>query len=135
MRAMQSIWTAGRGWDRGPVQSDAQLVLAFGATGTVTGGESWNELRSRHPGAIVLGCTTGGEIHGCDVLDETLSATAIHFDHTKIDAAQADVGQVSLEACRSVGASLSRPGLKALFVLSDGTPVLSSTSSSPALSS
>src|ERR1700723_2776381 len=88
MRAVQSIWTSERGWDQSPAASDAQLVLAFGATGTVTGGQSWSELRRRHPGAILLGCTTGGEIHGCDVLDESLSATAIHFDDTEIAAAE-----------------------------------------------
>ena len=121
MRAEQSIWTSERGWDRGAAKSDAQLVLAFGATGTVTKGESWTELRRRHPGAILLGCTTGGEIHGCDVLDDTLSATAINFDKTQIAAAEADVVQGSLEAGRSIGRQLARANLKALFVLSDGT--------------
>jgi hypothetical protein len=121
MRAVQSIWTSGQGWGQNPPPSDAQLVLAFGATGTVTGGDSWGELRRRHPGAILLGCTTGGEIHGCDVLDESLSATAIHFDDTEISAAETDVAQGSFEAGRSLGATLARPDLKALFVLSDGT--------------
>jgi hypothetical protein len=121
MRAVQSIWTSERGWDLSPADSGAQLVLAFGATGTVTGGQSWSELRRRHPGAILLGCTTGGEIHGCDVLDESLSATAIRFDHTEIAAAEADIAQGSFEAGRSIGAKLARPDLKALFVLSDGT--------------
>lgn len=121
MRAVQSVWTSERGWDQGPTHSDAQLVLAFGATGTVTQGQSWSELRHRHPGAILLGCTTGGEIHGCDVLDESLSATAIRFDNTEIGAAETDVAQGSFEAGRSIGATLARSDLKALFVLSDGT--------------
>jgi len=121
MRASQSKWTSERGWDQSPVDNRAQLVLAFGATGTVTEGQSWSELRCRHPGAILLGCTTGGEIHGCDVLDESLSATAISFDNTEVAAAEADVAQGSFEAGRSIGAALARPNLKALFVLSDGT--------------
>jgi hypothetical protein len=121
MRAVQSIWTAATGWDDSSVHDSADLVLAFGATGTVTSGKSWQELGRRHPGAILLGCTTGGEIHGCDVLDETLSATAISFDHTSITAAQADVALGSFEAGRSIGRELARPDLKALFVLSDGT--------------
>jgi len=121
MRAVQSIWTAATGWDDSSIQHSADLVLAFGATGTVTQGESWQELQRRHPGAILLGCTTGGEIHGCDVLDETLSATALSFDHTAITAAQADVAQGSYEAGRSIGRALACSDLKALFVLSDGT--------------
>jgi hypothetical protein len=121
MRAIQSLWTASTGWDDNSIHDDTDLVLAFGATGTVTKGESWQELQRRHPGAILLGCTTGGEIHGCDVLDETLSATALSFDHTAITAAQADVAQGSYEAGLSIGRALARPDLKALFVLSDGT--------------
>ena len=121
MRATQSIWTAAAGWEDKGVQDSADLVLAFGATATVQESKSWQELRRRHPGAILLGCTTGGEIHGCDVLDETLSATAISFDHTQIKAAETDVAQGSYEAGRSIGRELASPDLKALFVLSDGT--------------
>jgi hypothetical protein len=121
MRAVQSIWTSERGWDHTSADSEAQLVLAFGATGAVTKSDSWSDLRRRHPGAILLGCTTGGEIHGSDVLDESLSATAIRFDNTEIAAAEADIAQGSFEAGRAIGRKLARPDLKALFVLSDGT--------------
>ncbi len=121
MHAVQSLWTAATGWDDSAVHDGANLVLAFGASGTLRHGNSWQELARRHPGAILLGCTTGGEIHGCDVLDDTLSATAIRFDHTRITAAGADVAQGSYEAGHSIGRELAHPGLKALFVLSDGT--------------
>ncbi|HWC64070.1 MAG TPA: FIST N-terminal domain-containing protein [Rhizomicrobium sp.] len=95
-------------------------MLAFGGSGTVAG-PHWEDLRRRHPNAIVLGCSTGGEIHGCDVLDETISATAIRFDRTSLIAAEADIVQDSFEAGRKIGGALARPGLKAVFVLSDGT--------------
>jgi hypothetical protein len=120
MRAVQSIWTSLSGWNDDSRNDSANLVLAFGGSGTV-GGPSWGDLCRRHPNAIVLGCTTGGEIHGCDVLDETVSATAISFDRTQLIAAEADVAEGSFEAGRKIGRQLARPGLKALFVLSDGT--------------
>jgi len=121
MHAIQSIWTSAQGWDESARNDRADLVLAFGGSGTVQGGQGWQDLRRRHPRAILLGCTTGGEIHGCDVLDETLSATAISFDDTRLAAAEADVAAGSFEAGRSLGHALARPGLKAIFVLSDGT--------------
>ena len=120
MRAVQSIWTPATGWDENAPNDSADLVLAFGATGTVAG-QGWQQLSHRHPNAILLGCTTGGEIHGCDVLDESLSATAISFDRTAIAAAEAEVSLGSFEAGREIGKRLARPGLRALFVLSDGT--------------
>jgi hypothetical protein len=121
MRARQSIWTSAQGWDSAQPVEKADLVLAFGSTGTVSQGKSWQELRDRHPGAILLGCTTGGEIHGCDVLEGSLSATAIRFDSTRLAAAEADVALGSFEAGRKIGVELPQPGLKAVFVLSDGT--------------
>jgi hypothetical protein len=120
MQAVQSIWTSAAGWDENSRNDRASLVLAFGASGTVAG-QGWQQLRQRHPNAILLGCTTGGEIHGCDVLDESLSATALRFDNTMIAAAEADVAQGSFEAGNKIGRELARPGLRALFVLSDGT--------------
>ncbi|HUJ02805.1 MAG TPA: FIST N-terminal domain-containing protein [Rhizomicrobium sp.] len=124
MRAHQSCWTAKSGWDSHPAAEKAALVLAFGSPGAISA--RWAELAARHPHAIVLGCSTGGEIHGCEVMDETLSATALEFAHTSIAAAEADVdthGGSSFEAGKAIGAQLARSDLASLFVLSDGTRV------------
>lgn len=120
MKATQSIWTPSGGWDSAVHRMQADLVLAFGSSATVGAG-CWQELMARHPGAIFLGCTTGGEIHGCDVLDETLSATIVSFARTKLVAAKADISDGSFLAGQKIGAQLFRPDLRAVFVLSDGT--------------
>ena len=124
MRVVQSVWTSDKGWNVSGVINDANLVLAFGSPAAVKS-RRWNELKARHPGAILLGCSTGGEIHGSEVLDDTLSATAMKFSHTEIVAAEADVASVggSFAAGHAIGAKLARHDLKALFVLSDGTCV------------
>lgn len=67
MHARQSLWTAQQGWT-GRSDGPADLLLAFGGTRAITNKNLWDELSSRHPGAIVLGCTTGGEIHGAAAL-------------------------------------------------------------------
>src|SRR5690242_3836379 len=110
MRATQSIWTANKGW-HGDADAGANLVLAFGSSGEMRGGERWRELGIRHPRAIVLGCSTGGEIHGCDVLDQSMSVTAMRFDRTQLRAAQAQVAGDSFAAGRKLGAQLAAPGL------------------------
>ena len=124
MRATQSIWTPAQGWGPGETMGDANLVLAFGSPDAVRG-KPWNELKARHPHAILLGCSTGGEIHGSEVMDDTLSATAMKFSRTEIIAAEADVVAAggSFAAGQAIGAKLARADLKALFVLSDGTTV------------
>ena len=123
MRAHQSCWTSTNGWDAAGSEK-AGLVLAFGSPETIS--NRWSELRERHPKAVVLGCSTGGEIHGCDVADETLSATAFEFARTEIAAAEADMDQhggSSFEAGKAIGIQLARDNLVILFVLSDGTRV------------
>jgi hypothetical protein len=124
MRARQALWTAQRGWT-GHCDGPADLLLAFGGTQAITTDHLWNELSARHPGAIVLGCSTGGEIHGVDVLDESLSVTTLSFAHTRLKAAEAMVGMAadSFKAGQDIGGRLSAPDLKTIFVLSDGTRV------------
>src|SRR5258706_5834605 len=120
MRARQSLWTANAGWT-GHSDGPADLCLAFGGTGPIT--DKWNELSRRHPGAILLGCSTGGEIHGADVLDESLSVTALGFERTKLKSAEAFVETAgdSYQAGKEIGRSLARPELKTIFLLSAGT--------------
>jgi hypothetical protein len=120
MRATQSIWTESKGW-HGDSDAGANLVLAFGSSAAMRAGDRWRELGVRYPGAILLGCSTGGEIHGCEVLDESLCATAISFARTRLRAATAGVANDSFAAGRQLGLELAGPDLKAVFLLSDGT--------------
>ena len=124
MHARQSLWTAHQGWT-GVSKGPADLLLAFGGTGAVTDKSLWNDVLRRHPGAIVLGCSTGGEIHGSDVLDESLSVTSLSFDRTRLRCAEAAVENAggSFDAGAAIGKSLAASDLKTIFILSDGTRV------------
>lgn len=121
MHATQSIWTRDKGWQLGGALDDARLVLAFGSPGTINSAH-WRELKERYRGAILLGCSTGGEIHGLEVMDDTLCVVAMTFSNTEIVAAQADIASSggSFAAGQAIGAKLARGDLRAIFVLSDG---------------
>lgn len=125
MRVTQDVWTPQSGWSAAQDSERADLVLAFGSSKAFADGAQWGALKERHPGAIVMGCSTGGEIQDCEVTDGSLAATAIRFDHTKLTAAQANVDAEggSFAVGRTLGGILASPDLKALFVLSDGTKV------------
>src|SRR5882724_2316375 len=124
MRARQSLWTAQRGWT-GKSEGKADLLLAFGGTAAVTDKSRWDDVLRRHPGAIVLGCSTGGEIHGADVLDESLSLTSLSFDRTRLKCAEAAVDDASrsFDAGKRRGQSRAAHDLITILVLSDGTRV------------
>jgi hypothetical protein len=124
MRAQQALWTEQKGWS-GRSEGPADLVLAFGGTHAMTNEGLWSAVTARHKGAIVLGCSTGGEIHGSDVLDDSLSLTALSFARTELRSAEAsvDTANDSFKAGQKIGAGLSAKNLKTIFVLSDGTRV------------
>ncbi len=124
MRVQQSLWTADRGWV-GEWNEGANLLLAFGGGSAITNEALWRSISERTPSAIVLGCSTGGEIHGVDVLDDSLSVTALSFDRTGLKSAReiVDKPEDSFEAGRKIGASLNASDLRSIFLLSDGMTV------------
>ncbi len=111
----------------------AQLVLLFGATSIWHESAMLAQLRAACPQAHLLGCSTAGEIHGTEVSDESLVATAVTFEHTQLRGAAVNL-QNAGESC-AAGEQLAHalpealPGAGAtdpllhVFVLSDGLNV------------
>lgn len=132
MRVEQSKWTAERGWD--PVLGSfilgdaAQLVLLFGSVKCVRTHDCMNQIRKAFPQAHVVGCTSGGEILGAEVCDETLALTAVAFADTRVAVAQTSIAGIdqSAEAGERLIRQLDPVGLRHVLVLSEGLQVNSS---------
>jgi hypothetical protein len=128
MKVDQKAWTAARGWcdvvarGAGP---GAQLVLLFGARAQLQDPSALRQVRTWYPEATIVGCSTAGEICGTEVRDGSLVATAIGFEHTRIQLAQAhvDAMEQSQAAGETLARSLQQPGLSHVLVLSDGLKV------------
>ena len=73
----------------------------------------------------MIGCSTSGEIVGDSVVDDSIVATAVHFDHTRLRTASTSI--TDAKASYQVGEELARqlkdPALRHVFVLSDGLKV------------
>jgi hypothetical protein len=138
VRTEQRTWTRAREWvpaTSGSLAHSAQLVIVFGATALLQDLQLMGSIRTSYPAAHILGCSTAGEICGAEVSDDSLVATAIHFEHTPVRTAQtsldenADSQQAGEFLARalpqSVGAVEGRTEEKLahVLVLSDGLRV------------
>lgn len=128
MKIKQSTWNRIQGWSP-PLLGDqglsADLVLVFGATGILEEEDVLEDLRQAYPGAIMLGCSTAGEIKGVHVLDDSCVATAVSFECTRLKGDSIRLGQAkdSYEAGVGLAKSLDPDGLAHVLVLSDGLAV------------
>lgn len=121
-------WTEAGGWSPqapGALAGDAQLVLVFAAAPTLSRPAFLKELAEAYPGAHLLVCSTAGEICGTRVTDESVVATAIAFDGTRVEPVALPRTEVddSYEAGRRVAEQLAGDDLVYVLVLSDGTEV------------
>lgn len=122
MEIIPATWSAARGWHDGDDASAAQAVIYFAAPSVLAGQDVYGTLRARCPNARILGCSTGGEIAGAEVNDDSISAIAIRFASSRVELAS--VRLADFPDSRAAGAALARGvsanGLRALFVLADG---------------
>ncbi len=102
---------------------DADLVLYFGRRETLV--EAARELDRMFRRARIVGCSTGGQILGEDVSDETLVAIAIRFEDTTVRLAHFSLATAadSRSCGETIGRALQSDDLSGIFVLSDGLHV------------
>jgi hypothetical protein len=105
--------------------AEPQVVLWFAAPALARTPSVYESLRARFPGALIAGCSTGGEIHNDEVLDGTAVAAAVRFESTVVKGFKIDISanaDASI-AGQKIAAALAAPDLRAVYLLSDGLMV------------
>lgn len=127
MKVTQCHWSASGGWlPHAPEElAGAQLVLLFGGKAVLRGGAQLDMVEAAFPDAVLLGCSTAGEICDVQVMDDSLVVTAVRFDRARIVAHSTSLAEhVDSEATGSyLALQLERDDLRHVFVLSDGVRV------------
>ena len=128
MQIEQTRWSQGKGWTAGPpggLGVNAQLVLLFGSPACLKQTTWQDEIRRAYPRAHRLGCSTAGEIYGTEVTDETLVATAIAFESTRLHGVSLQINDAndSFQAGEELAKSLPHDSLVHVLVISDGQNV------------
>lgn len=105
--------------------SAADLILGFGERNLLSDEKVFNQLKSKFPTAQLILCSSAGEIYENEVLDHTISLTAIKFSSTVIKTYEVDI--TAFENSFQAGASLiekfDQEDLKLVLILSDGGKV------------
>jgi hypothetical protein len=128
MELLTSIYRAGSGWTA-PLQarldSARTLVLAFAAPEFGADPEPFRQLAAAFGQAVIVGCSTSGEIAGAAVHDASVSVAVARFEHTDLRRAFTEVPNAadSFGAGARLAGQLSGDNLRAVFVLSDGLGV------------
>jgi hypothetical protein len=127
MKAAIVSWKDGPSWTRSKEQRDrrADLVFYFGATDTLKSSRCYEDLRAAFPSAHLVGCSTGGQIRGDQILDDEIAAVALSFDATRLRIATGEASDpTDSRACgEAIGRQLAGADLAGIFILSDGLHV------------
>lgn len=102
-----------------------QLVFVFGGMNFFAIPTLYTRLREACPNAILLGCSTAGEVTGNGVLDGSLVITATRFKHvtTQVATTRLTTMADSQSAGQHLAAALPADGLRAVFVLGPGVAI------------
>lgn len=128
MKIEQSKWTRQQGWTSdkpSELKDAAQLVFVFGGSKVITNAELLKQVKAIYKNAILMGCSTSGEIHDTVVTDDSLVITAVNFDHTPIEGDRLKLKDFenSFEAGKHLSGLISHENLTHVIVFSDGLEV------------
>lgn len=125
MQVQQTIFLSGEPLALDAPLRAAQLVLLFGSPSQLAGDALFPTLRAAYPAALIVGCSTAGEIFGTTVSDDSLLVSAVHFEHTHVRLAKAAIGDApnSFALGQSMADSLRGEALRHVLIFSDGLHV------------
>lgn len=127
MHVFQSVFDANNPptFIQAPPHMASQLVLVFGSTALFSDHTNFTSIRAAFPAALIVGCSTAGEIHSTTVSDETLVITAVTFEHTQVCLSKVNIDEAlqSFTAGQSLVEALPMDDLAHILVFSDGLNV------------
>jgi hypothetical protein len=129
MKLSQYITFSGQNWEHvSGFQEliESQLLLVFGSRDMLLENKNaLDALQIKFPKARLFGCSTAGEIIGQRVEDQSIVATAVEFEKSRLEFEFMKLP--SVDDCDAYGKllvkSLSKKGLRHIFVLTDGQHV------------
>jgi len=126
MNVEQNTWRENRGWIEGSPGKlrSAHWVLVFGSREILQAPDNIAKICKAYPDAIIVGCSTAGEINGRRVFDDSLVITAVEFNNTSVKGVTISLGDVDMSSAlagEELAKALDPSDLTHVFILADGT--------------
>ncbi len=104
---------------------EPNLVLVFGAIGYFADKLLVERLRQQFPAAVLLGCSTAGEVSNAGVEEGSCVVTALRTDKIRITATSTRLQGMedSLSAGKRIGTALAHADLKAVLLFAPGVGI------------
>ena len=105
--------------------NNVNVVLCFGSKKLLNDQNVISDISNAFPKANIAYCSTAGEIYDDQVMDNSISAVAIQFDHTRVLSNSISIDQYSdsFDAGKNLVSRFDTKDLRYIFVLSDGSKV------------
>jgi hypothetical protein len=121
-------FNADTGWDKDKfpqLDSENTLIIAFGTSELEKVKGAFQTLESHYPLAMIIGCSTAGEIIDDELQDNSLVVAVIRFKSVKLIKASAACSEpgLSYAAGERLADQLNCDELQSVFVLSEGLTV------------
>lgn len=129
MKIEQSNWTSAKGWFSEQTSTSnsfsPQFVLVFSSGAILKDASVIGSIKDKYPNAILIGCSTSGEISGSNVRDNSIALTAVELEKTAIKHVSISIDDFSdsYDCGKSLVDKFDKNGLKHVFLLSDGLNV------------
>jgi len=106
-------------------EKPVNLVLGFGSKEILNKEGIYQTVRAKFPEAQVALCSTAGEIYNNEVLDNSLIAVALNFEHTSIYASSVEIQEFdnTYSAAIALAKLIPQKNLTYVLILSDGSLV------------
>ncbi len=128
MKVEQFFWNKTQGWSQEIAKTfneNANLVFIFGGKDVLDKKEIFDFLRQNFPKAILVGCSTAGEIYGTRVFDDTLVVTAVILEYSTVKIEKIDIKEIkeSFNAGQKLADCLDKNELTHVIIFSEGITV------------
>lgn len=128
MELIHCMHSPAHGWAPAlPVDLDGPdtWVLAFGGRALLDQPDVLQALAAAFPRAVVMGCSSAGEIADRQVVDGSVSVAVTRFKATRLRRASTPLAEASQSAAagQRLAAQLPQEGLRAVFLLAGGVAV------------